>query len=98
MPDFERLIDGLREHAARTPEARAHARGLREGKTLARLQVAALAVVALVLTLASQLAHAHGGHGAPLLHLHAGEIVALALILTASGAVGCWFAARRSAS
>lgn len=46
MPDFERTIDdSLRTHCAKTPEARAYAKGYAQGKTRARLQVLGLAVI-----------------------------------------------------
>lgn len=42
MPDFERLTDSLREHAAKTPEKKAWAAGYTAGKTRARKEVVAV--------------------------------------------------------
>lgn len=44
MPDFERILDQLKIDAAKTPEGKAYLAGVRDGKTMARLQV--LVVVA----------------------------------------------------
>lgn len=54
MPDFERLIDRLREDMAHTAEERAYARGFNAGKRFARKQVAFLAgfVAAIIVLLA----------------------------------------------
>lgn len=43
MPDFERLIDQLREDMARTPEERAYAEGFNAGKRYARKKIAIMA-------------------------------------------------------
>jgi hypothetical protein len=39
MPDFERVTDSLREHVAKSPEAKAWAQGYAAGKTRARWEV-----------------------------------------------------------
>ena len=44
MPDFERVMDSLREHAAKTPEDRAWARGYAAGKTRARRETLVVVV------------------------------------------------------
>ena len=46
MPDFERVIDQLREHVAQTPEQQGWARGFRAGKKRARIEVAVILVAA----------------------------------------------------
>jgi hypothetical protein len=39
MPDFERLLDGLQAHLAKTPEEQAYVRGFQDGKNLARKEL-----------------------------------------------------------
>lgn len=51
MPDFERLTDSLREHAAKTPEQKSWAAGYSAGKSRARLEVVVV-IVAVYLTIA----------------------------------------------
>lgn len=48
MPDFERLIDGLRKHCAKTPADHDYSQGYSGGKTRARLEVLVLVVVAVL--------------------------------------------------
>lgn len=51
MPDFERLTDSLREHAAKTPEQKSWVAGYIAGKSRARLEFAVV-VAALYFTIA----------------------------------------------
>ncbi|SER36234.1 hypothetical protein SAMN02982919_02243 [Giesbergeria anulus] len=51
MPDFERVLDNLREQCSPTPESRSYAKGYTEGKTKARIQIL-LVLIAVTLIVA----------------------------------------------
>ena len=44
MPDFERILDSLREDIAQSPEGKSYEKGFTAGKTRARIEVVAVAV------------------------------------------------------
>lgn len=44
MPDFERILDSLREELPQSPEGKSYEKGFTAGKTRARVEVVAVAV------------------------------------------------------
>lgn len=51
MPDYERIFDQLSIDYAKTPEDKAYARGMANGKSKTRIEIAILLIIVTIITI-----------------------------------------------